>query len=188
MNCTSENLISHIAEEMEKGIQAFKKQLSGLRAGRASPALLESIMVDAYGGRTPLSQMASISVPEPRMLSVQVWDASVVSAVDKAIRASSIGLNPVVEGALLRIPLPELTQERREEFLKTARSYGEEARVALRHVRRHGMEHLDILEKKEHLSEDRVHALKKEIQKATDHAISLVDAALETKEMEMKKL
>ncbi len=188
MNCTSENLVAHVAEEMEKGIAAFKKQLSGLRAGRASPTLLESIMVEAYGGRTPLSQMASISVPEPRMLSVQVWDASVVSAVDKAIRSSSMGLNPVVEGSLLRIPLPELTQERREEFLKTARSYGEEARIALRHIRRHGMEHLESMEKKEHLSEDLMHSIKKEIQKATDHAISMVDKALEAKEAEMKTL
>lgn len=188
MECTSETLGTHISEQMTKGMQAFRKQLTGLRAGRASPALLESIVVEVYGARTPLAQLSSINVPEARMLVVQVWDSSVVSAVEKAIRTSPIGLNPAVDGNLIRVPIPELTQNRREELLKTVRTYTEDAKVSLRHIRRQGLELLDILEKKEHLSEDAVHTLKKDLQKITDTFIADVDKELALKEKEMMTL
>ena len=143
-----------IERRMDGAVAAFKTDLAGLRTGRASAGLLEPIMVDAYGQMMPISQVGTISVPEPRMLSVQVWDKGQVAMVEKAIRESSLGLNPMAEGQLIRIPLPELNEERREELVKVAGNYAEQARVAVRNVRRDGMDQIKKAEKDSEISQD----------------------------------
>ena len=143
-----------IKRRMQGAVQAFKHDLGGLRTGRASASMLDPIQVDAYGAMMPLNQVATVSVPEPRMLSVQVWDRSMVMAVDKAIRESSLGLNPQTEGQIVRIRIPELNEQRRKELVKVAHKYAEESRVAARHVRRDGLDLLKKLEKDGKMSED----------------------------------
>lgn len=175
-------IISSLKSQMIEGIKALEHRFAGLRTGRANPALLEPIMVDAYGGRMPLSQLGNITASEARWLMVHVWDASVTNAVDKAIRA--FGLTPVVEGTVLRIPLPELSQERRQELVKMAKTYGEEARIGLRNLRRSALDNVS----KEDFSEDKLHELKKNIQKVTDDYIQEVDALLIKKEKEIIKV
>lgn len=170
---------------MQGAVSSLRTELAGLRTGRASTSLLEPIHVDAYGSSMPLSQVASVSVPEPRMLSVQVWDKAVVSAVDKAIREANLGLNPILDGTLLRIPIPALTQERRQELVKIAHKYAEGARVAVRHVRRDG---LDTLKKVEKGGEDIVRQTTDQIQKLTDETIAEIDGLLATKESEITQV
>ncbi|UYQ70618.1 ribosome recycling factor [Pelagibacterium flavum] len=177
--------LESLRTRMKKSIESMKSDLAGLRTGRASASLLEPIMVDAYGSMMPLNQVATVSVPEPRMLSVQVWDRSMASAVDKAIRESSLGLNPMAEGQIIRVPLPELNEERRRELSKVAHQYAEQARVAVRHVRRDGIELLRKLEKDGDMGQDEARAETDKVQKATDEAIAEIDQLVAAKEQEI---
>jgi ribosome recycling factor len=177
-----------IERRMDGAVTAFKTDLAGLRTGRASAGLLEPIMVDAYGQLMPISQVGTISVPEPRMLSVQVWDRGQVAMVEKAIRESSLGLNPNTEGQLIRIPLPELNEERREELVKVAGTYAEQARVAVRNVRRDGMDQIKKAEKDSEISQDDAKLYSDEVQQLTDKFIKSVDETLSTKEGEIRQV
>ena len=177
-----------IERRMDGALAAFKTDLAGLRTGRASAGLLEPIQVDAYGQMMPISQIGTISVPEPRMLSVQVWDKGQVAMVEKAIRESSLGLNPQTEGQLIRIPLPELNEERREELVKVAGGYAEQARVAVRNVRRDGMDQIKKAEKDSEISQDDAKIYSEEVQELTDKFIKQVDDTLATKEEEIRQV
>ena len=177
-----------IKRRMQGAVQAFKHDLGGLRTGRASASMLDPIQVDAYGAMMPLNQVATVSVPEPRMLSVQVWDRSMVMAVDKAIRESSLGLNPQTEGQIVRIRIPELNEQRRKELVKVAHKYAEESRVAARHVRRDGLDLLKKLEKDGMMSEDDAARQSDLVQKATDQTIVEIDQALSAKEKEIMQV
>lgn len=177
-----------IERRMDGAVAAFKTDLAGLRTGRASAGLLEPIMVDAYGQMMPISQVGTISVPEPRMLSVQVWDKGQVAMVEKAIRESSLGLNPMTEGQLIRIPLPELNEERREELVKVAGNYAEQARIAVRNVRRDGMDQIKKAEKDSDISQDDAKLYSDEVQELTDKFIKLIDDTLATKEGEIRQV
>ncbi|MCC2112136.1 MAG: ribosome recycling factor [Hyphomicrobiales bacterium] len=177
-----------LERRMHGAVTVLKSEFGGLRTGRASISLLEPIMVDAYGASMPIDQLATISVPEPRMLSVQVWDRGTVNVVDKAIRESNLGLNPVVDGQLLRIPIPELNAERRQELIKIAHKYAEQARVAARHVRKDGMDQLKRMEKDSEISKDEHHEQSERVQKLTDETIADIDKALAVKEDEIKQV
>jgi len=176
---------SDLQRRMHGAIEALKHDLSGLRTGRASTALLDTIHVEVYGANMPLNQVATVSVPEARMLSVQVWDRSNVQPVEKAIRSAGLGLNPITDGQMIRLPIPELTEERRKELAKLVGQYAEKAKIAVRNVRRDGMEHLKADEKKHQISEDERKRLEGEVQKMTDQTISEIDAAAEAKEKEI---
>lgn len=180
--------LNDIKRRMDGAVEALKKEFSGLRTGRASTALLDPIKIEAYGNLTPINQVGTVSTPEPRMLSIQVWDKTHAPAVDKAIRNSSLGLNPVVEGTLIRIPIPPLNEERRAELAKTAGSYAEHARVAVRNVRRDGMDALKKAEKDNHISEDELKRLSDQVQKATDDSIETIDQTLKTKQEEITQV
>ena len=180
--------ISDLNRRMHGAIAALKSELAGLRTGRASANLVEPITVEAYGTTMPLNQVATVSVPEPRMISIQVWDRSMIQPVERAIRESSLGLNPIVEGQLLRIPIPELNAERRQELVKVAHKYAEQARVAVRHVRRDGLDQLKKEEKGGGVSEDDQKKLADEVQKLTDSTISEIDSILATKEDEITQV
>lgn len=177
-----------LKRRMEGAINAFKHELAGLRTGRASTSLLEPITIEAYGSTVPLNQVANISVPEPRMLSVSVWDKTMVGAVERAIRESALGLNPITDGTTLRIPLPELNEERRKELAKIAQQYAEQARVAIRHVRRDGMETLKKAEKDSEISQDESRGLSEKIQKLTDDMIAETDKVLAAKQAEIMQV
>jgi ribosome recycling factor len=179
--------LTEITRRMHGAVTVLKTELSGLRTGRASSSLLEPIHVQAYGASMPINQVATVNVPEARMLSVQVWDKSNVAAVDRAIREANLGLNPIVEGTLLRIPIPDLTADRRKELVKVAHKYAEQARIAVRHVRRDG---LDLLKKEEKngLAEDEAIHQAAEIQKMTDGTIAEIDRFLADKETEITRV
>lgn len=177
-----------LKDRMQKSINSLKDELAGLRTGRASPSLLEPVMVEAYGGKVPLNQVATVTVPEPRMLSVQVWDRGLASAVEKGIRNSGLGLNPAAEGTVIRVPLPELNQERRRDLTKVAHNYAEQARVAVRHIRRDGMDLLKKLEKDGTLSQDDSRKLGDQVQQATDAAVADIDKVLAVKEQEIMQV
>lgn len=170
---------------MVGALESLKSDLAGLRTGRAHTALLDPIVVEVYGSHMPLNQVASVSAPEPRMLAVQVWDKSSVSSVEKAIRSAGLGLNPITDGQLLRLPIPEMTQERRKELSKLAGQYAEKARVAVRNVRRDGMDALKHDENKKEISEDDRKRSETEVQKITDAVIADIDAAATAKEKEI---
>lgn len=176
---------SDLERRMHGAVEALKHDLQGLRTGRASTTLLDPVHVEVYGANMPLNQVATVSAPEPRMLSVQVWDRSNVGAVDKAIRSAGLGLNPIVDGQTLRLPIPDLTEERRKELAKLASQYAEKARVAARNVRRDGMDMLKQDEKKHEISEDERKRLETEVQKLTDATIAEIDAAAHAKEKEI---
>ena len=180
--------LPELQRRMQGAIASLKHELGGLRTGRASAGLVEPIHVDAYGQSMPLNQVASISIPEPRMISIQVWDRSMVGAVEKAIRDSNLGLSPNTEGQTLRIRIPELNEQRRKELVKVAHKYAEEARVAARHVRRDGIDHLKKLMKDKAISEDDEKRHETEVQKATDKAVGEIDQALAVKEKEIMQL
>ncbi len=177
-----------LKRRMEGAIAAFKSDISALRTGRASANVLDPVTVEAYGSKMPLNQLANISVPEPRMISVAIWDKSMVSAVDKAIRESNLGLNPIVDGTNLRIPLPELNEERRRELVKVAHTYAENGRVAIRHVRRDGMDDLKKAEKDGLIGQDESHTQSEQVQKLTDEMISQIDDLLSDKETEIMQV
>ncbi len=180
--------IDALARRMDGAIEALRKELGGLRTGRASASLLEPITVDAYGSMLPLNQVGTISVPEPRLITVSVWDRGLAKATEKAIRDSGLGLNPQTEGGTIRVPLPELTQERRKELSKVAAKYAEHARVAVRNVRRDGMDGLKKAEKDGAISQDEHKTLAEKIQQATDQHIKKVDELLATKEKEIMQV
>jgi len=173
--------LDDIKRRMNGALTALHKEFGGLRTGRASAGLLESLVVEAYGNPMPITQIGTIGVPEARMLSVQVWDQANVKTTDKAIRESGLGLNPIIEGQLLRIPIPELTEERRTELTKVAAKYAEQAKVAVRHVRRDGMDLLKQMEKDGEISKDEHHNWSQKIQTLTDDYIHKVDESLRTK-------
>ncbi len=177
-----------LKRRMDGALASFKGDLAGLRTGRASPSLLDPITVEAYGSRMPLNQVANISVPEARMVSVTVWDKQMVGKVERAIRESSLGLNPITDGATLRIPLPELNEQRRKDLVKVAQQYAEAARVAARHVRRDGMDSLKKLEKDGDLGQDESRQQSDKVQKLTDDTISDIDRLLSEKETEIMQV
>lgn len=174
-----------LERRMAGAVEALKGDLGGLRTGRANVALLDPVTVEVYGSQTAINQLASISAPEPRMLSVQVWDKSNVGPVDKAIRSAGLGLNPIVDGQTLRLPIPDMTQERRKELSKLAGQYAEKARVAVRNVRRDGMDMLKTDEKKGDMSEDERKRAETDVQKLTDATIAEIDATALAKEKEI---
>ncbi len=180
--------LADLKRRMQAAIQSLKHELNGLRTGRASAALVEPVHVEAYGQSMPLSQVATVSVPEPRLITVQVWDKSMVAAVDKAIRDSNLGLSPNVEGQVLRIRIPELNEQRRKDLVKIAHKYAEEARVAVRHVRRDGIDMLKKAQKDKSISEDDERRHETEVQKATDQAIGEIDQVLAGKEKEIMQV
>ncbi|MEO5322754.1 ribosome recycling factor [Mesorhizobium sp. CC13] len=177
-----------LQRRMDGAISAFKHDLASLRTGRASSNLLDPIHVQAYGSAMPINQVATVSVPEPRMISVSVWDKSMVGAVDRAIREANLGFNPIVDGTNLRIPLPELNEQRRKELVKIAHTYAENAKVAARHVRRDGMDALKKAEKDGDISQDDHRVKSEKVQKLTDDTISQIDSLLAGKEAEIMQV
>ena len=180
--------VSDLKRRMQGAIASLRHDLGALRTGRASPALVEPIHVDAYGQSMSMNQVATITVPEPRLLSVQVWDRGMVSAVEKAIRESALGLNPQTEGQVIRLRIPEMNEETRKKMVKVAKGYAEDARVAVRHVRRDGIDILKKLLKDGHISEDDEKRQSTEVQKVTDDAVSEIDTVLSTKEKEIMQV
>lgn len=177
--------MEELGRRMDGALEALRREFAGLRTGRASAHLLEPIVVHAYGSDMPITQVGTISVPEPRMITVQVWDRGLVSAVEKAIRESGLGLNPASDGHLVRVPIPELSQERRQELTKVAHKYAEQARIAVRNVRRDGMEQLKRMEKDGNISQDEHRTWSEKVQKLTDDHIKRVDESLVQKEKEI---
>ena len=177
--------INELKRRMQGATQSLKHELGGLRTGRAAASMLEPVQVDAYGTHMPLNQLATITVPEPRLISVQVWDKSMVHAVEKAITAANLGLTPATEGQVIRLRIPELNEERRKELVKVAHKYAEAAKVAVRHVRRDGIDLLKKLEKEHKMSQDDEKRNSAEVQKATDQMIGEIDQALAQKEKEI---
>lgn len=177
--------IQDLKKRMEGAVAALKTEFGGLRTGRASAALVDHLSVDAYGATMPINQVGTVGVPEPRTISIQVWDRGLVGAVERAIRDSGLGVNPVVDGTLVRIPIPALTEERRVELRKVAGKYAEHARVAVRNVRREGME---AIKKTEHVGEDEQKRFSDQVQKLTDETIKHIDEALASKEAEIMQV
>lgn len=180
--------IDDIKRRMEGAVSVLDEEFGGLRTGRASASLLDRIVVNAYGSDMPLNQVASVSVPEARLLVVNVWDKGNARAVDRAIRESDLGLNPATEGQVLRVPIPELSAERREDLVKIAHRYAEQARVSVRNVRRDGMDKLKKMEKDGEISQDEQHAWGDEVQELTDGYVKRIDAALTQKEQEIRQI
>ena len=180
--------LDDLEKRMSGALDALKKEFQGLRTGRASVNLLDTVQVEAYGSHMPINQVGSVSVPEPRMLTIQVWDKGMVKAVEKAIRTSDLGLNPMSDGQLIRIPLPDLTEERRTELSKVAARYAESGRVAVRNVRRDGMDQLKKMEKDGDLSEDDKRLYESEVQDLTDKYTGMIDELLSTKEKDIMQV
>lgn len=183
-----DSLIKELQRRMDGALEALKREFAGLRTGRAAASLLEPITVEAYGVATPLNQVGTVGVPESRLLTVQVWDRKLVSAVEKAIREAGLGLNPSNDGNLVRVPIPPLSEERRQELTKVAAKYAEQARVAVRNVRRDGMEQLKRMEKEHQISEDELRRRGDEVQKLTDEHIKKIDEALAHKDAEIMQV
>ena len=182
------SLKSDLTRRMDGAMETLRREFAGLRTGRAHPGLLEPVKVLAYGTEMPLNQIGTVGTPEPRMLTVQVWDKSMISAVEKAIRDSGLGLNPATDGMMIRVPIPQLTTERRNELAKTAHKYAEGGKVAVRGVRRDGMEQIKGLEKKHDIGEDLAKNWSEEVQKLTDQFIKKVDEALTDKEKDIRQV
>jgi ribosome recycling factor len=178
-------LLTDLRRRMDGAIEVLRKEFGGLRTGRASASLLEPVTVSAYGGTLPINQLANVSVPEPRMITVQVWDRAMVKAVDKAIREAGLGLNPQTEGQVIRVPIPDLNEERRRELTRVSAKYAEQARVSIRNVRRDGIEVLRRREKGAEISQDEQRKLQHEIQHLTDDYIGRIDDALAQKDKEI---
>ena len=182
---SEDSSLKDLNRRMEGAIDVLRKEFGGLRTGRASASLLEPISVTAYGGSMPINQLANVSVPEPRMITVQVWDRAMVKAVDKAIREAGLGLNPQTEGQVIRVPIPDLNEERRRELTKVTAKYAEQARVSVRNVRRDGVEALRRQEKEGEISQDQHRKLQQDIQRLTDDAIHRIDDTLAQKDREI---
>ena len=181
----SDARLNEFSRRMDGALEALRKEFSGLRTGRASVNLLEPVHVSAYGNDMPLNQVGTVNVPEPRMITVQVWDRGLVGAVEKAIRDAGLGLNPMADGSTVRVPIPELSRERRQELSKIAHKYAEHARVAVRNVRRDGMDFLKKQEKDGKITQDEHHGLNDQVQKLTDEHVTKVDETLAAKEKEI---
>ena len=180
--------LTDLNRRMEGALSSLKADLAGLRTGRASANILDPIMVDAYGQKMPMNQVGTVTIPEPRMISIQIWDKGMVGAVEKAIRDSNLGLNPVTDGTNLRIPMPEMNEERRKEVVKIAHQYAETTRVSIRHVRRDGMDAIKKAQKDSDIGEDEAHGLSDKVQKSTDAMIAEVDGIIATKETEIMQV
>ena len=180
--------IDDLTRRMDGAISSFGHDLAGLRTGRASSSMIDHIMIDAYGSKTPLEQVGTISVPEPRTISVQVWDKGLVISVEKAIQEAGLGLNPQSDGQLLRIPVPELNEERREELIKIAGKYAEQSKVAVRNIRRDGMDSIKNMEKKSEIGKDQGVSLSADVQTLTDNYTKQIDENLSNKEKEIKQV
>ena len=180
--------INDLREKMLKSVEILKKEFSGLRTGRASVGLIEPVQVEAYGSKVPISQIANIGIPEPRMLTVQVWDASLVASVENAIRTSNLGLNPMTEGNLIRLPIPDLTEDRRKEIVKLASKYSEDSKIVIRNIRRDAMDNIKLHEKKKEISKDELFQFSDEIQKLTDELILDIDNLYIEKEKDILKV
>ena len=178
-------LLRDLRRRMDGAVEVLRKEFGGLRTGRASASLLEPITVAAYGGTVPLNQLANVSVPEPRMITVQVWDRAMVKAVDKAIRESGLGLNPQTEGQVIRVPIPDLNEERRRELTRVTAKYAEQARVSVRNIRRDGVDMLRRREKEAEISQDQQRKLQQEVQHLTDDYVKRIDEALAQKDSEI---
>ena len=188
MSTAEKPVLSKYRDRMDKAVAALKDEFASLRTGRASSSLLDQIHVEAYGSTMPINQVAAVSVPEPRMITVNVWDKGMVVSVEKAIRSSNLGLNPVVDGQSLRIPIPPLTEERRKDLAKVAGKYAEQQKVAVRNVRRDANDDLKKAEKDGAISQDDQKRMETEVQKITDEAIKRIDEALKTKEQEIMQV
>ncbi len=180
--------MNDLIRRMDGAIEVLRKEFAGLRTGRATPSLLEPVTVEAYGSEMPLSQLATISVPEPRMLSVQVWDKTMVKTVEKAILNADLGLNPMADGQFVRVPIPELNEERRQELSRVAAKYAEQERIAVRNVRRDGMDTLKRMEKEGDLSQDEHHLWSEEVQSITDEHVTKIDEMLRAKQEEIMQV
>ena len=180
-----DTLLKDLRRRMDGAVEVLRKEFGGLRTGRASASLLEPITVGAYGGTVPLNQLANVSVPEPRIITVQVWDRAMVKAVDKAIREAGLGLNPQTEGQVIRVPIPDLNEERRRELTRVTAKYAEQARVSVRNIRRDGVELLRRREKDAEISQDQQRKLQQEVQHLTDDYIKRIDEALTQKDREI---
>ncbi len=181
-------ILEEARDHMEKSLAHLRTELAALRAGRATPAMLEDVRVEYYGTMTPLMQLASITAPQPDLLIVQPWDRSALGAIERAILNTNLGLNPSNDGNIIRIPIPPLSEERRKELVRAARVRAEEARVAIRNIRRHSKDHIKKAKEEEHLSEDLCHAAEEELQKLTDTYIEKVNQLLERKEAEIMEV
>jgi ribosome recycling factor len=175
-------------EKMEKALDVLKREYSGLRTGRASISLLDPIFVDAYGSKTPLNQVSNVSVPESRLITVQVWDESLVNSVENAIRNSNLGLNPMIEGNLIRIPIPDLSEERRKEIVKIASKYSEDSKVVIRNIRREAMEKIKNLEKNKEISKDESFKFSDQVQEITDKLIEQIELLFSEKEKDILRV
>ena len=175
-------------EKMEKTVDILKREFAGLRTGRASTSLLDSISIEAYGSKVPLNQVSNISVPESRLLTVQVWDDSLVNTVENSIRNSNLGLNPMIEGSLIRIPIPELSEERRIEIVKIASKYSEDSKISIRNIRRDAMEKIESLEKNKEISQDELFKFSDKIQKMTDSLVEKIETLFVDKEKDILRV
>ena len=183
-----DELSKDLRKRMESSSQSAKSEISGIRAGRASPGMLDSIKVDAYGQKMSINQIGNITTPDPRTINVEVWDASNVSLVDKSLRESNLGINPIIEGNLIRLPLPQLTEERRDEFLKVIGKIVESAKIAIRNIRRDGIEKVKISEKEKNISQDESKKFQNDIENITSEFIKIIDDAHKHKEEDLKKI
>ena len=183
-----DELSKDLKKRMESSSQSAKSEISGIRAGRASPGMLDSIKVEAYGQKMSINQIGNITTPDPRTINVEVWDASNVSLVDKSLRESNLGINPIIEGNLIRLPLPQLTEERRDEFLKVIGKIVESAKVAIRNIRRDGIEKVKSSEKEKNISQDESKRFKNDIESMTSEFIKIIDEAHKHKEEDLKKI
>ena len=184
----SDLIKNDISNRMDSSISSLKMEMSGIRAGRASPSMLDTIKVDVYGSKIPINQIGNITTPEPRLINIDIWDQGNVSAVEKAIRESDLGINPSIEGTLIRLPLPQLTEERKLEYIKLAKKIGEASKVAIRNIRRDGIEQFKKLEKDKEIGEDESKKLQSDIEEITSTHVKLIDSIVSDKEVDLSKV
>jgi len=184
----SDLIKNDINNRMDSSISSLKMEMSGIRAGRASPSMLDTIKVDVYGSKMPINQIGNITTPEPRLINIDIWDQGNVSAVEKAIRESDLGINPSIEGTLIRLPLPQLTEERKIEYIKLAKKIGEASKVAIRNIRRDGIEQFKKLEKDKEIGEDESKKLQSDIEEITSTHVKLIDSIVSDKEVDLSKV
>ena len=184
----SDLIKNDISNRMDSSISSLKMEMSGIRAGRASPSMLDTIKVDVYGSKMPINQVGNITTPEPRLINIDIWDQGNVNAVEKAIRESDLGINPSVEGTFIRLPLPQLTEERKLEYIKLAKKIGESSKVAIRNIRRDGIEQFKKLEKDKEIGEDESKKLQSDIEEITSTHVKLIDSIVSDKELDLSKV
>jgi len=184
----SDLIKNDISNRMDSSISSLKMEMSGIRAGRASPSMLDTIKVDVYGSKMPINQIGNITTPEPRLINIDIWDQGNVNAVEKAIRESDLGINPSIEGTLIRLPLPQLTEERKLEYIKLAKKIGEASKVAIRNIRRDGIEQFKKLEKDKEIGEDESKKLQSDIEEITSIHVKLIDSIVSDKEVDLSKV